>query len=107
MPVVFHSWSWSFELGVWVVSWVRLGGRSVLWRNRAVHAVSHGHCSGRWSVMRLADDAILAGARDEFPADGGRGRFDQASVGDGRRGAGEVEGHHGQEQPGGVRGEHA
>ena len=58
-------------------------------------------------MMRLADDAILAGDGDEFAADGGRGCFGRAGVGDGRCGPCEVEGHPCQDQPGGVRGEHA
>jgi hypothetical protein len=42
---------------------------------------------------------------DELSADRRRGRFRQVRLGQAGSGAGEVERHHGQHQPGGVRGE--
>src|SRR4051794_41536181 len=46
------------------------------------------------------------GRVDQFAADGGGGRLGQRRAGGERgRGAGEVEGHHGADQPGGVGGE--
>lgn len=41
------------------------GGPEVL-ANRAVHAVSQGQSFGRWSVMRRAEDAVLAGRLISF-----------------------------------------
>lgn len=76
---------------------------------RIVHWRSQGQFLGRWSVMRRAEEEILAGRPISFrrmvPADGSGGRFGPDGAGERAGGAGQVDGDGRQHRPGGVGGE--
>ena len=99
------TWSSVVPVPAGVVRSSRAGGGPQTRVNRSVQAVSQGQAVGRCRVSRRAEDAIRAGTVISLRRMVAVVALARLGAGDGGGGAGEVERHHGEHQPGGVRGE--